>query len=213
MAAADPILDQESRPMTAEHNFVRVMYALFEPNLKLRVTISTPYEANSNFEIAVDHDPAIDADKLTMPAPSWMFAGPPESRPQGSPTEIPFWSNRRRLVARLSGDLLPDADRLRFRLKDHGGGFGYDASRLEEATGVEPGEGFELIRRIIEGAIDLPYWDDRARMEARDGVEPARTVELHLQRSLAEQLAAGSRFSFEDAGGGDVLVWRREARL
>jgi hypothetical protein len=145
-------------------------------------------------------------------------AGSPCRHRRGcSPAEIPFWSNRRQAVASLWGEFLPEPDCLKFRLKDLGRKFSYPAERLEEVTGVAAGQGFELIRQIVERAIDLPYWDDRARMEARDsasrGVEPVRTVELLMQRSLAEQLAANSRFSFDDAGGDDVLVGRREARL
>jgi hypothetical protein len=113
-------------------NFVQVMWPLFEPDLKLGVTAGTPREADSNFEIGIDHDPAIEADNLTMPL-----------------------------------------------------------------TGVEAGHGFELVSQIADRAIDLPYWDDRVRMEARH----------------AASRAPAPSHMVDGAGEGEVLVWRREARL
>lgn len=200
--------------MAARYNFVQVLNALFEPDLKLRIAIVKPYsDGYSNFQIEIAVDPEIDAHNLTMPPPAWW------PKAGSRPASIAFQSDQSRTATTLWGSVDAQPTHIRGVLKEMSRGFAYDAGKLEEAIGDKAaGQGFELLHHIVKAAIDLPFWDEEAELAARDvrrrTVPPPApmTIGLYLERPLAEQLAAASSFSFDDSVAGDVLVARREAR-
>ena len=205
--------------MTAEYNFVRVLYALFEPHLKLCITAAVPYEANSRFEIRIDHDPEIDPAELTMPPPPWLARRWAASSKPPQTQFVPFRSENSTTVTSLYGRIERTTGRIKYVLMKMSRGFAYDALKIEEA--VEPlaaGGGFELLHQSLKAAIALPFWDEEAELRAQPGrgagelQSPPPTIGIYLERAVADELAANSSFSFDETLSGDVLLVEREAR-
>ena len=199
--------------MTAEYQFVRVLDTLFEPKLKLRVTVSIPYQGNSNFEISIDHDPEIDEDRLTMPPPAWLVKSWTSANSAPAPKAVAFESDASRTLAKLPGSARNGESGVRFVMLHLSAGFANIARKVEAAVGMPAGGGYECLHQMLRAAADLPFWDEQVKLGTAEGerrgmAEPP-AIGIYLERPLAEQLAANSSFSFSDVSGEDVLFASR----
>lgn len=201
-------------------NFVPVMANLFEPELKLRVSPSIPYDAYSSFELNVEQDPEIDAGHLTMAPPGWLVEGWSSSNPAPPPTAVPFRSKKSQWLTTFRGRIEEGAHGINFVLQYLGGGFASGATKLDQAVGDGTGtDGFEIIHQLLRATILLPFWDDQVKLRFREAEVRIRGeagppgIGLYLEERLATQLAANSSFSFNDTADEGILIARREVRL
>lgn len=203
--------------MAAEYQFVRIMNALFEPRLKLRITTTVPYQGGSNFEIAINYDPELHEDRLTMPTPAWLVKIWKSDGSAAAPESVAFESDASRTLAKLPGSGRDSGSVVKFVMLHLSAGFANVARKVEAtARGIPAGGGYEFLYQMLKAAADLPFWDEQVRLmmlepERRSTSEPP-TIGIYLERALAEQLAANSSFSFDAGHGEETLLRIREAQ-
>ena len=99
---------------------------------------------------------------------------------------------------------------MKLLLKNNGAGFQHNVTLIERTNGhLLEGQGYEAIYAILKETIEIPRLDQEEREYCK---EPVSRIALYLERSLADELAERSSFSFDTSEHGDVLVAEREAR-
>lgn len=184
------------------------MHALFETNLKLRVGVTRPYSDNYNdFQIYIEHDPEIMADRLTMPRPASDDAGPTRSEP--------FRSERSVELTRITGRInhLPQVLDLVIRSSD--GGFDRDIRLIEQRCEPLRGRELSIIYHALKAAVRLPAWDaENVTVRDADGIVRSASsrerVRMLVQPGPASQFANHGLLRLVSPPTGNVLLSERK---
>lgn len=195
--------------MAFEINFIPVLYAMVEPDLKLVVTCASSRESMVTDYIHVEFDPEIGLDRLTMERTEAEKERWVRLNPTPPPLKL-FSSKKTEWVTNIHFHLIREEDRIRLLIKNSDHGFRYDARLIEMKNEHDwAGHGYELVHAVLRAAIEVPALDNEAKLY---GQPPKKRIALYIERPLAEELAARSSFSFDPSEQGDVLVAEREVR-
>jgi hypothetical protein len=193
--------------MFIEMNFIPILNALVEPNLKLIIQC---YQIRIDDDpyIEFGYDPLIGSQNLTMPR-SENIRFIYKDRPEQEIPEVVFRSEKYNELAKIFLRIRPTLNDLRVIVEGGENGLRYAAGFVKRAAipGVSD-DPYGALYRMLAASVELTVWDEDAKALKCD----ARKVSLYISPALAKEIAANTEVEFAINGDNEILLAERELR-
>ena len=195
--------------MAFQVNFIPVLYAMIEPDLKLIVTCAAARETMVTNYVSIQHDPEMNRDHLTEEASEKDKIRWARNNVTSCPPNLANYRNFEP-VTDISFNPIRNENELQLLFRGREDGFETPAALIERTNPENlKGLGYEVILASLKAALECKELDQDA---IGDRKRPKNRIAFFLDRALADEIAAHSSFDFDRSQHGDVLLAAREVR-